>query len=312
MSSDILALPARPRAEQSCAHTVDPAEFHRRLSRFNRDRLAVAVPNAGWAGELGTELEMRIAEGEWIEDCRAGIAGRADDVPTDPAGFVAWFERLKLTGPGQNDPLFAWLAETATRDEMRWFLTQEAAGEAGFDDLVAMAQVKMPPRVKVELAANYWDEMGRGNIKGMHGLLLDALVERLDLKPAIETTEWQSLALANTMVAFSATRRYAYHAVGALGVVELTAPGRVAQVAAGLKRLGLSNKERLYFDLHAVLDVKHSETWNAEVLWPLVEADPACARYIAEGALLRLSCGAACFEAYRAHLWGEPMAVAAE
>ena len=43
-----------------------------------------------------------------------------------------------------------------------------------------------------------------------------------------------------------------------------------------------------------------------------VEADPDCARYIAEGALMRLACGAACFDAYRAHLWGEPLAVAAE
>ncbi|MCA8887010.1 MAG: iron-containing redox enzyme family protein, partial [Hyphomonadaceae bacterium] len=52
---------------------------------------------------------------------------------------------------------------------MRWFVEQEAAGEAGFDDLVAMSQVKMPAPAKLELARNYWDEMGRGNAKGMHG-----------------------------------------------------------------------------------------------------------------------------------------------
>ena len=62
---------------------------------------------------------------------------------------------------------------------------------------------------------------------------------------------------------------------------------------------------RKYFDLHAVLDVKHSETWNAEVFKPLVAADPDCAPYLAEGALIRLSCGALCFDAYRGHLWGE-------
>ena len=50
---------------------------------------------------------------------------------------------------------------------MRWFLTQEAAGEAGFDDLVAMTQVKLPARAKLELARNYWDEMGRG-ARGRH------------------------------------------------------------------------------------------------------------------------------------------------
>ena len=297
---------------RSAQHLFDPAGFHRRLARFNRGRLAVAVPHADWQAELADEQAMRAAEGAWVEDMRAVISEWANEAPSDPQAFVAWFEELKLIGPGQNDALFPWLAESATRDEFRWFLTQEAAGEAGFDDLVAMAQVKMPPRAKMELAANYWDEMGRGNIKGMHGPMLDALVANMELAPTIETTEWQSLALANTMVAFSTTRRYAYHAIGALGVIELTAPGRSAHVGAGLKRLGLSNKERLYFDLHAVLDIKHSESWNAEVLLPLVEADPSCARYIAEGALMRLSCGAACFDAYRRHLWGEPQAVAAE
>ena len=36
-------------------------------------------------------------------------------------------------GPGQGDPLFPWLAEEASRDELRWFFEQEAAGEAGFE-----------------------------------------------------------------------------------------------------------------------------------------------------------------------------------
>ena len=48
-------------------------------------------------------------------------------------------------------------------DQMRWFLTQEVAGEAGFDDLAALTQVKMPQQAKLEIARNYWDEMGRGN-----------------------------------------------------------------------------------------------------------------------------------------------------
>jgi hypothetical protein len=70
-----------------------------------------------------------------------------------------------------------------------------------------------------------------------------------------------------------------------------------------LRRIGLSDKERRYFDLHAVLDVKHSADWNCEVLHPAVSEDPARATAIAEGALIRLNCGARCFERYRAKLW---------
>jgi hypothetical protein len=293
-------------------HAADPAAFHRRLSYFNRHRLAVALPHDGWQDDIAHELEMRLAEGEWIEAERGAIADWAAEAPTDPDAFVAWFEALMENGPGQGDALFPWLAEEARRDEIRWFITQEVAGEAGFDDLVAMTQIKMPPRAKMELANNYWDEMGRGNIRGMHGPMLDALAQTLQIRPTIEATAWESLALANTMVAFATARRYAYHSIGALGVVELTAPGRTKLVAQGLRRLGFSNKERMYFDLHAVLDVKHSKDWNSEVLWPLVAERPESARFIAEGALMRLSCGARCFDRYRRHLWGEPLMQAAE
>jgi hypothetical protein len=100
-------------------------------------------------------------------------------------------------------------------------------------------------------------------------------------------------------------RRYALQSVGALGVIELTAPGRAELVNVGLKRLGVGGEARRYFALHATLDVKHSAAWNREVLHSLVTGDPRAARAIAEGALIRLSAGARCFERYRAVLWGD-------
>jgi hypothetical protein len=133
--------------------------------------------------------------------------------------------------------------------------------------------------------------------------MLGELVATLDLSPTIEGTVWESLALANAMTAMATSRRYAWHSVGALGVIELTAPGRAACVAQGLRRIGLSESQRRYFALHAVLDVKHSEAWNKEALRPLVAEEPRRARAIAEGALIRLACGARCFERYRAQLW---------
>src|SRR3546814_13452885 len=100
-----------------------------------------------------------------METLRAEVADEAALAPTEAGDFLAWFEGLRETGPGQGDPLFPWLASHASKEELRWFFEQEAAGEAGFDDLVAMTQVKMPVQAKLELARNYWDEMGRGNRK---------------------------------------------------------------------------------------------------------------------------------------------------
>jgi hypothetical protein len=246
---------------------------------------------------------MLVLEGEFLELLREEVRDRAAQAPSEAKAFVGWFEALQDSGPGQGDALFPWLAEHARLDEMRWYLQQEAAGEAGFDDLTAYTQVKLPERIKLELARNYWDEMGRGNAKGMHGPMLARLVEALRLEPEIASTAWESLALANAMTAMATRRDYAWHALGALGIIELTAPGRSAAVAAGLKRLGIPAKTRLYFDLHATLDVKHSAAWNAEAIAPAVAEDPARAAAIAEGALIRLSCGARCFERYRRELW---------
>ena len=282
---------------------VHPARFHQRLARWNNRRLQPRTPYDDWAADAHEDAEMVLVEGAFIERLRKDAEPWLKDLPEDPGAFVDWFEALKGQGPGEADPLFPWLAEEADLEQMRWFLLQEVAGEAGFEDLVALAQVKMPDRPKLELARNYWDEMGRGNAGGMHGPMLAKLADELDLHPRIEDTVWPSLALGNVLVAFSTTRRYAYHALGALGAVELTAPWRAAHVAAGLKRLGVG-PERKYYALHATLDVEHSRAWNDEVLTPLAETRPECIRSLAEGAVMRLMAGAACYDAYRDHLWG--------
>ena len=292
----------------------DAEALHRGLAHWNHRRLAVGTPDPDWRNAVSEEARMKRIEGEYVEQFRDLILPLVADVPTGADDFVAWFEELRDIGPGQDDPLFDWLEGAAGLPDLQWFLTQEAAGEAGFDDLVAMTQVKVSDRAKLELARNYWDEMGRGAAAGMHGPMLTRTTEILGLTPTIDSTLWQSLCLANTMTAFATTRRYTYQSIGALGVVELTAPGRVACVDAGLKRLGVSPSARKYFALHAQLDIEHSKAWNAEALHPLVSEFPHCARFIAEGAVMRLICGEQCFDTYRAHLWAHvhPVVYAAE
>lgn len=276
----------------------DPHEFHASLATFNQHRIALATPSSSWEEKLYEEIKLRIIEGRFLEEFRASIAPLTRGCQGATDHFVNWFESLAEWGPGQHHPLFNWLAEEASAQQMRWFLTQEAAGEAGFEDLVAYTQIKLPQQAKLECARNYWDEMGRGKPKAMHGPLLEAMVQELGLTPDIQTTVWQSLALGNLMFGLATSRRYTYHSLGALGVIELTAPLRAAHVAKGMARLDMPRKARAYFDLHAVLDVLHSREWIKEIIRPLVDANPDCAIFIAEGALMRLTCGQQCFDRY--------------
>lgn len=269
------------------------------LQVLNQARLR---PSTAPALTFEEEMRLREIERDFLQAECAAIASRAAEAPRTPREFLSWFEALRDNGPGQHDPLFPWLAEHATRDRVQWFLTQEVAGEAGFDDLVALTQLKLPVRAKLELARNYWDEMGRGKASAMHGPMLDRLAREMGVDPEAGAVVWESTALANLLVGFAANRHYAYHAVGALGAIELTAPSRATFVDAALTRFGLNTKVKQYYALHAVIDVKHSEAWNREIIAPLVEADPSLTRPIAEGALARLNAGARCFARYRREL----------
>ena len=300
---------------ETTAELQGPAfdRFQTELAKYNGRQLRPALPGDAWREELDDYATVMRAEGEYIEAVRQEIGGLVADVPSGVDDFIAWFEELKEIGPGQGDPLFPWLAETASREEMLWFLTQEVAGEAGFDDLLAMTQVKMPITAKLEMARNYWDEMGRGRQTAMHGPLLGRLANYLEIDAQPERVVSESLALGNAMLALARSRRYSFQSIGALGVIEMTAPTRAGFVDAGLKRLRIPAKKRLYFTLHAVLDVKHSECWNREVLRSLVGENPRCAQAIGEGAIIRLWHGARCFDRYRRYfgLDRQPSKVAA-
>jgi Iron-containing redox enzyme len=100
----------------------------------------------------------------------------------------------------------------------------------------------VPVQAKLEMARNFWDEMGRGSEKGMHGPMLARLADHFEISPTPDTVVPESLALGNTMIALANHRRYAFQSVGALGVIEMT------------------------------------EAWNLEVLRPLVVEDPRRAR----------------------------------
>lgn len=115
----------------------DAESLHKGLAHWNHRRLSPEAPTQDWRDHLDEERAMRRLEGEFIEAFRAHVAPLVETAPEEPEAFVAWFEALKDHGPGQWDPLFDWIEGSASLGDIKWFLTQEAAGEAGFEDLVA-------------------------------------------------------------------------------------------------------------------------------------------------------------------------------
>jgi len=303
-----LALKLQPRVRMVALKSIaweqtSSVSLQLKLAEFNRQRLTPSFHDSAFQSArleqtLCEQSDLQMKECRFVERERLGIADAVARAPSDANSFIEWFEGLEAEGPGQGHPLFPWLADVADNEQMRWFVGQEMMGESGFEDLVALTQVKLPTRAKLELARNYWDEMGQGKEAGMHGPMLARLARDLQIDVLRTEPVWEVLALSNLMVALAMHRHYAFQAIGALGVIELTAPGRATLVNQGLKRLGLSGQTRQYFALHATLDRRHSAAWNREVIAPLIRSNPALARPIAEGALMRLRAGERAFERY--------------
>ena len=157
--------------------------------------------------------------------------------------FSAWYPRLRFGHPLYEHDLYSFVASEAKRHQLEWFFRMECAGEAAFDDLVALAQVGTRGDVKIEMASNYWDEMGRGKSHAVHTHLFFNLISGLALEPPqASELPWQVLAGVNVMPWCCIPRRNAFRAQGSLGAVELLAPQRCTRLVHGAPLVSASTR----------------------------------------------------------------------
>ena len=69
-------------------------QFQRGLAHWNRERLAPGFPTDDWSRVLERDMRMQRLEGAFMEELRAEIRDEAERAPSDPDGFIAWFEGL--------------------------------------------------------------------------------------------------------------------------------------------------------------------------------------------------------------------------
>ena len=294
----VRAYPAgAPAAERQGSRAIDHAArdcLHRALLVVYQQHMR--LPHQGMAVNQFHPLPCRVMavlEGSWERDMlgRAHAGGRdlsPAALPADPDAFVDWYRAAAFTHPLYEHDLYAYVASEADRGAIEWFLRMEAAGEAAFDDLVALAQVGTRGEVKIEMAQNYWDEMGNGKSHKVHTHMFHRLVEGLGIEaPAAHELPWQVLAGVNVMLWSAIPRRNVFRAQGALGAVELLAPQRCTRLVHGALRVGIEKRTMVYYGAHAVIDVGHAEGWLAHVVRPQVAEVPEARVGIAEGLLVR-------------------------
>ncbi|UDY36728.1 iron-containing redox enzyme family protein [Dermatobacter hominis] len=213
-----------------------------------------------------------------------------------PEGPDAVAAIRRLGREGLVPAVYDWVADDASEDELVAFLAVEGGPDANFDDLVAICQVGLRGEPKMELARNYWDEMGRGDPARVHTELHRALVAALAL-PTLPRAQQPSSALRRTALGnvLATNRALQPELVGALGLLELQAGPRCRRVVTAMRRLGLGADAEEFYAEHADADPRHGKDWVAHVIAPLA-TEPDWASRMVTGARWRSVVNAAFFD----------------
>jgi len=191
--------------------------------------------------------------------------------------------------------VYQWVADSAGWDGLRAFLEMEGGPDGGFDDLVAIGQIGLTGEPKLEMARNYWDEMGRGALSGVHTELQRRMVTAVGLGSTPRSLlPLEALDRSSLTTVFATNRRLQPELVGALGLIELQAGPRCRKVVQGMRRLDASQDALAFYQEHADADPRHGKAWLDHVVRPL-SSDPWWAAGMVRGALYRSAVNAAFF-----------------
>jgi hypothetical protein len=190
--------------------------------------------------------------------------------------------------------IYKWLAREASWEEIVTFLALEGGPDAGFDDLVAACQIGLTGRAKLELATNYWDEMGNGDLAAVHTTLHDNLVAAIDMPrlpvAGLPTSALERVALGGLL---SSNRWLQPEALGALGLIELQAGPRCRLVLQAFDRCGAPAGAYPFYEVHAEVDPRHGRDWLDNAIAPTVQQIPEWSKRVVNGAHWRSTVNAA-------------------
>jgi len=196
--------------------------------------------------------------------------------------------------------VYDWLAADASLQEIRDFLAVEGGPDGGFDDLVAACQIGLGGTAKLELAQNYWDEMGRGELDRVHTELHHKLSQALGLSPPPRRTQLTEALERSVLSGVLATNRWLQpEMVGALGLLELQAGPRCRRVVTALERVGAGKDALDFYIEHATVDPRHGKDWVDKAVGPLAD-DPRWSEGMVRGARWRSLVSAGFFRSLHA------------
>lgn len=288
-----LAAIASSRSRPPC----DTVEIQRRLNAFYLRESAspsdfMQVPVAEEYAQILNIEEAWNAHEEGLID--------RDGIPDSVAAFEAWYAKLFRVHRAAVAPFFEYLAHRATVDELAFYISLEEQVDGRFDDVIALAQLGMFGDMKLALAENFWDEMGLGKVDEMHTNLFRRSADHMKTVSkagiADSTIPAEAYKNGNLLLMYALRRRYAPRLLGALTILEHTAPYRFSMTVKGMRRLKIAEEAVYYHEMHIGVDANHGKQMFNRVLLPLAAQAPPTLREICIGCLIRFRIATAYYD----------------
>jgi len=221
-------------------------------------------------------------------------ASALESIPEDLDAFPAWILDLVQSHPSNvKHPLFAFLRDEASYDQLREFFHQEAPMDLHFVDVLLLMMPALHGPMKMELAGNFWDEMGQGKPEMVHRFKRQVQMRHLGIPEDDHIHNigyycWEELALANLYFEGATNRSKLVQLIGNMLATETMVPGRVECQVKGWQRAGLPAEALEYLNDHTSIDIEHAEGWLKNLVMPLLHAHPDLQTTLVFGALRRL------------------------
>ncbi|MEV0280249.1 iron-containing redox enzyme family protein [Streptomyces sp. NPDC050610] len=275
----------------------DPAAFYGQQLLLSRIYgLSIQLPEGPTAeGSTFVHEVLRLLERATAAAEDAALEpGALDAAPAEPAAYLSWLKKSAREHRVYKHAYYReFIRDRATTDDLRNYVIQESVVDGRFDDLLAMMQVGTSGDAKMEIAENFWDEMGNGDPAQVHTHLFNQIFRVFDI-PAreLERSLTANALLSGNLAVLLCRYRHLYpEAVGFLGMTEWLAPERFVHVVHAWERLGLPDVGIVYHKLHITIDSRHAAGWFHNVVVPAA-ASERMRRAIARGTLWRLNSSA--------------------
>jgi len=245
-------------------------EEQEKLAAYYRKALDAPENTVGYGRDFERQRNTAyLLENNWneVEERSVDLAG----LPKLKGDFISWYLVMERRMNSDIRFFIEYLRREASLEQVAYYICMEELVDGSFDDLMAIVQIGMPIKPKMVAAENYWDEMGNGNPDAVHtkmfkdsSVFMRDVLRQVNISAKHPTLE--CLMNGNVLLMWALRREFNTRLIGAIGLVEGSAPVRFRATTEALKRLRLPDQVIDYHQSHISIDTCHSNAWLEVVL----------------------------------------------